>query len=200
MAAPVTTNVKLRPNDGWVLLTSNAPTAFLRLSKIPHHIPVYLAWGSSPPTLVGANATGTVTFTTGVPTASQTITIGSEVYTFVALRAAPFQVTIGGSNLLTAVNFAAAVNLDSQLVSASNTTGTVTITSVLQGTVGNYALTKTASNVTLSGVAMTGGTDVAAGFRWDCGETYFQGAITGNTYARIQTNNNDKVIVSVMSN
>ena len=39
-----------------------------------------------------------------------------------------------------------------------------------------------------------------AGFRWIKCETFFQGAISGNVYARISNNANDKVIVSVFAN
>lgn len=49
MASPVTTNVTITPGEGWVALTSANITSFLRVSKFPHHVPVFLAFGSTPP-------------------------------------------------------------------------------------------------------------------------------------------------------
>lgn len=92
MAAAVT-NVTLTPGSGWQALTSANITSFLRLSKFPHHVPVYLTVGTSAPT-------------------------GPAV----------------------------------------------------------------------------------GGFRWEKMDTFFQGAITGNVYARIQNNSNNEVIVSVFAN
>jgi hypothetical protein len=200
MAAPVTSNATLHPQDGWVLLSSNAPTAFLRVEYFPKHIPVHLAWGSSPPSLAGTAGTGTVTFSTGVPTAGQTVTIGSETYTFAATRTVPFTVAIGGTNLITATNFTAAVQSDSALVSASDTSGVVTLTSKVKTVGGNFALTTNATNVAVSGAALTGGANPNVGFRIPCGGTHFDGAITGNTYARIASNSNGEVVIYAFSN
>ena len=199
MAAPVTSNATLHPQDGWVLLSSNAPSAFLRVEFFPAHIPVHLAWGSSPPSQFGTAGTGTVTFSTGVPTAGQTVTIGSETYTFAASRTVPFTVAIGGTNLVTATNFTAAVNADSALVSAADVSGVVTVTSQLATSAGDYAIATNATNVAVSGAAMTGAANANPGFRLPCGGTHFDGAITGNTYARIATNSNDKVIIYAVS-
>ena len=38
------------------------------------------------------------------------------------------------------------------------------------------------------------------GFRWTCEETFFEGALATNMWARIQNNANDEVIVSVFAN
>lgn len=156
-----TANTYVGPADGWVQIAS-AP-AFVRVTAFPVTHPYYLFAGSSAPSLVASAASGTVTFTTGVPTAGQNVTIGSEVYVFRASASLPFEVTIGGTNLLTAVNFAAIVNAQSTLVNASNTAGTVTITAKAVGTQGNYGLTKTAANVSVSGAALTGGTNITVG-------------------------------------
>lgn len=200
MAAPVTSNATLHPQDGWVLLSSNAPTAFLRVEYFPKHIPVHLSWGSSPPSLSGTAGTGTVTFSTGVPTAGQVVTIGSETYTFAATRTVPFTVAIGGTNLITATNFTAAVQADSALVSAADVSGVVTVTSKVKNVAGNYTLTTNGTNVAVSGAVLTGAANPNVGFRLPCGGAHFDGALTGNTYARIATNSNDKVIIYAFSN
>lgn len=195
-----TNNVTLHPQDGWVEVATSGAAAFLRVSHFPCHIPIFLATGSSAPSLVGSAGTGTVTFSTGVPLATQTVTIGSETYTFAATRTVPFTVAIGATNLLTATNFAAAVNSDSSLVSASDTGGVVTVTSKITNVNGNYALAKTATNVAVSGAAMTGGANPNAGFRDACPSSHFDGAYTGNLYARIPNNSNAEVLISVWQN
>jgi hypothetical protein len=200
MTVPTVFNTYIKPADGWVALTSAAILEFLRVNHTPHHVPIYLGFGSSAPSLVGTTGTGTVTFSTGVPTAGQTVTIGSETYTFGATRTGPFTVAIAATNLLTATNFTAAVNSDSTVASASDTGGVVTLTSVLLGTVGNVALATNATNVAVSGATLTGGTNPATGFRVDCASVHFDGPFTGNVYARIQQNSNDKVFVSVFAN
>lgn len=156
-----TTNTFVGTQDGWVQI-ANAP-AFVRVTAFPATHPYYLYAGASAPSLTAAAATGTVTFTSGVPTAGQTITVGTEVYTFRTSASLPFEVTIGGTNLLTAVNFTTIVNAQSTLVNASNTTGTVTLTAKAAGAQGNYGLSKTASNVSVSGAAFTGGADIVLG-------------------------------------
>jgi hypothetical protein len=198
--AAVTNNYDLKPQDGWVQVAAGGVTSFLRLNKFPHHVPVFLAFGSSAPSMNPVLATGTVTFSTGVPTAGQTVTIGSEVYTFVASGATGKQVNIGGTNLITATNFTAVVNAQSTLVSASDTAGVVTLTAIAAGPVGNYALATNGTNVAVSGAAMTGGALQNAGFRWECSDTWFEGAISNNVYARISNNSNADVRVSVFQN
>jgi len=200
MTVPTVLNTYIRPENGWVQLTSAAIAQFLRVNHTPHHIPLFLGFGTSAPSLVGSAATGTVTFSTGVPTATQTVTVGSETYTFVVTRTTEYQVAIGATNLLTATNFAAAITSDSALVTSSDTGGVVTLTSILEGAVGNYALATTGTNVAVSGAAMTGGVNPNTGFRVDCGSTYFTGPFTGNVYGRIANNSNDKVFVSVFAN
>lgn len=195
--AAVTSNYTLNPQDGWVQIASGGVTSFLRLNKFPHHIPVFLAFGSSAPSLDPTAATGTVTFSTGVPTAGQTVTIGTEVYTFVASGATGKQVNIAGTNLLTATNFTAVVNAQSAIVTASDTAGVVTLTAISTGPQGNYALATNATNVSVSGAALTGGALMNAGFRWECADIFFECALSNNVYARIQNNSNGPVKVSV---
>lgn len=49
-AVPVTTNVVLQPGAGWTLLSSNPTGAFLRINKLPAHVPVFITWAASLPT------------------------------------------------------------------------------------------------------------------------------------------------------
>ena len=198
MANPVINNVYLTPGSGWNLLASGGAATQLRVSYFPHHIPVFFYVGASAPSLKPTTATGTVTFATGVPTANQTVLVGSETYTFVALRSAAFQVTIGASNTATAANFVTAVNTDSALVRASAAAGVVTLTAVLTGPSGNYTLSTAATNVSV--VTMSGGALAQTGFRLDSGHAFFDGAYTGNLYARTQNNNGDVVAVSIWQN
>lgn len=193
----VTANYTLHPQDGWVQIASGGVTSFLRLSKREHHVPVFLAFGSSAPSLNPTAGSGTVTFSGGIPTATQTVTIGSEVYTFVASGAMGNQVNIGVDALTTATNFTAVVNAQSAIVTASDTGGVVTLTAISTGTVGNYALSTTGTHVSVSGAALTGGALMNAGFRWESCEVFFECAIANNTYARISNNANDRVNISV---
>jgi hypothetical protein len=105
-------------------------------------------------------ATGGVLFLGGVPTASQTVTIGSEVYTFVALRAAPFQVTIGIDETTTGDNFVTALTADSTLVNGVNTAGDVALTAKTAGYAGNsITLATNADNTSVSDPTMINGND-----------------------------------------
>lgn len=198
MGTITTTNTTLHPQDGWVEVNSATVANFMRCSYLPSHIPVWIAFGSSAPSLNGTAGSGTVTFSTGVPTTGQTVTIGTETYTFLAARTGPFTVAIGGTNLITATNFTAAVQSDSALVSAADASGVVTVTSKVKNIGGNYALTETASNVAV--VSMTGATTANSGFRLPCEGSHFDGAVTGNMYARTSSNANAEVIISVFSN
>jgi phage tail sheath gpL-like len=195
MTNPTTANIAIHPQDGWVELASGGATAFLRVSHIPHHIPLFLYVGSSAPSTSPAQATGSVVFSTGVPTNGQTVVIGTETYTFVTSGSAPFDVVIGGTYLLTATAFAAAVNANSTLVTASDTSGTVTLTAIASGPNGNYTVSTSATHI--AGTSLTGGALANGGFRDDCASTHFDGAYSGNLYGRIMNNSNDKVVVSI---
>lgn len=200
--AVVTNTFTLHPQDGWVQIAATSVAAFLRINHTPHHVPIFIAVGATAPQ-VDTPATGNVVFSTGVPTNGQTVTIGTEVYTFVTSGATGKQVNIGGTNLITATSFAAVVNANSALVSAVDTAGTVALTAINSGTIGNsITLTTNATNVAVSGAKLTGGVNETpfGGFRIDCASEHFDGAFTGNVYARIQSNSNDKVAVFVWQN
>jgi hypothetical protein len=155
-----TANFYIGVDDGWVELSS--ATDFVRVSGHPHSHPFYVYAGASAPSLTAAAATGEVVFA-GLPAADDTVTIGTEVYTFVAAAADPFEVTIGADADETGDNLVAAIAADSTLVTASNAAGTVTLTAIAAGDQGNYDLSEDAVNTTVSGAALTGGADVVQG-------------------------------------
>jgi hypothetical protein len=158
-----TANVYIAPSDGWTQIADSPK--FIRVSGFPHTHPYYLYAGSAAPANNAAvQASGTLTFATGVPIANETVTIGSEVWTFKASRGAAYQVTIGATNAITAANFVAAVNLDSTVVFASAASNVVTVKPYVAGVSGNsIATTETATNVSWGGALMTGGVDIVEG-------------------------------------
>lgn len=179
-----TTNYYISPQDGWVQI-ADAPD-FLRTSAFPHTHQYYIYAGSGAPGLDASAGTGSVIFATGVPTAGEHVIIGSETYVFRASATLPFEVTIGATNLLTAVNFAAIVNAQSTLVTSVNTTGTVALTAKAVGTQGNYALSENATNVTVSGAAMTGGAPPQLGVLV-CHKPFWMNVTSADKfYARVQ--------------
>lgn len=109
----------------------------------------------SPPT----QATGTITFS-GQPTAAQTITIGVTVYSARAAASLPTEFQIGISPIDTAANLVDSINNSHPSVSAILNGTDVDITAITAGVAGNaIALSETATNVTVSGALLTGGTD-----------------------------------------
>ncbi len=162
MATSTTTNTYIGPNDGWTQVAATAAT-FLRVSAYPHTHPFQIYFGASAPSLVPTGGTGTVTFSVGVPTAGQTITIGTEVYTWRASATLPFEVTIGANETAAATNFTAIVNAQSQLVNATRNTLVVTLNTLAKGAGNNIALATTSSNTAVSGATLTASADVVVG-------------------------------------
>lgn len=106
------------------------------------------------------SATGSFTVSGGVPIADETFTIGANTWTFKALRANAFEVTIGTDAPTTATNMITAINVDQTVgVEASDGgSGVATITAVTGGTAGNsITTTESATNVSVSGANLTGG-------------------------------------------
>lgn len=161
-SGPITANTYVGPQDGWVQIAATAAT-FIRVSAYPHTHPFQVFFGSSAPSLFPVRGSGTVTFSTGVPVAGQTITVGTEVYTWRAAATLPFEVTIGTDDTTSATNFTAAVNTFSQIVTASLTSLVVTLTSNLSGSLGNFALATTSAHTAVSGSAFTAGAEVVQG-------------------------------------
>lgn len=113
-----------------------------------------------------AYASGTVTFSTAVPTAGETVTIAGDVFTFAALADVntPYEVAIGATLAETATNLKNAINahrMDFGIalgVIASSSAGVVTVKS--PGTAGNaVTLAEAGTNIAVSGGTLSGGTD-----------------------------------------
>lgn len=178
-----TSNYYIQASDGWVEVESGG-ASFVRISRQPSSHPLYVAGGASPPT-PGANASGTITFT-GLPVADETVTVGSDVFTFKAAAVAPFEVTIGADANATATNLAAVITARSSVASATSLAGAVTVTALARGTVGNsIALAEAATNVTVSGANLSGGVNPLIGVGLECGESFFLDVTTtDNFYVR----------------
>lgn len=101
------------------------------------------------------------------PTATDTITIGTTVYTWIASGAVAGQINVGADlaaakvNLVAAINGTDAINTAHTLVTAAAFSGnTMTITAVTKGTAGNAIATTetfTAGTNVWAGATMTGG-------------------------------------------
>lgn len=155
-----TSNFYIAENDGWVEI-ADAPTE-VRVSGFPHTHPYYLYAGTSAPSLNPVAASGTITIS-GLPVADETVTIGSEVYTFKAAAAVPFEVTIGADATATGANLVTSITNHSTLINGSNSLGVVTVTAKIPGSSYNYTLSESATNVVVSGATLTGGVDVVEG-------------------------------------
>lgn len=98
---------------------------------------------------------------------ADTVTIGGTTFTGVASAPTSIQFIVGGSALITGQNLAAAINANSatsvlfKAVTTGTTTGIVTVTVLMPGTIGNnISVTKSAANGSWSGTTFfTGGTD-----------------------------------------
>lgn len=158
-----TSNTYIGPEDGWVQIADSPK--FVRVSGFPHTHPYYVyAGAAAPANNVAVQASGVLTFAVGVPIANETVTIGSEIWTFKASRSVAYEVAIGGTNAITAQNFKTAVNTDSMTVFAAGASNVITVKPYLAGTTGNaIATTETATNVSWGGALMTGGLAVVEG-------------------------------------
>lgn len=109
--------------------------------------------------VAGTQATATVTFSGGVPTAEDTVTVEGREYTFVVAPDEEDEVAIGGTAGETAANFAAVINGEITGQSAHEdvrahitAAGVVTLVARTPGTDGNaLTLTESADNVAVSG-------------------------------------------------
>lgn len=122
-------------------------------------------------------ATGTITITTN-PTAGDTVTVGSTVYTFVSADPVGQQVLIGGSTTETATNLAAII---SGIATATSSTNAVTVTASETGAKGNsIALATSNSSAITVGASLSGGADYVAG----------NNATIGNAFTVVSKNPN----------
>lgn len=118
------------------------------------------------PDAISEPATGAFTLT-GLPTAGQTVTIGSRVYTFRAAVVSKGDVLIGASAAATATNLIAVINGDDVLetvphadvIASSGGSGVVDVTATAVGAAGNLiATTDNASNASWGAGVLASGT------------------------------------------
>lgn len=105
-------------------------------------------------------ATGTITIANN-PSADDTVTVGSTVYTFVSADPVGQQVLIGSSTTETATNLAAII---SGIATATAASDVVTVTASETGVKGNsIALATSNSSAITVGASLSGGADYVAG-------------------------------------
>jgi hypothetical protein len=144
-------------------ISASNPTGYFGISQAGFNVSL------AGQTLVAA--TGTLTFS-GTGTDGDTITIGDITYTLRATPAAAYDVDIGATASDTGDNLEAAImgtgtpgteygigTVAHPDVSASNTTGTVTVTALVTGTAGNsIATSEVGSGASWGGATLSAGT------------------------------------------
>ena len=129
------------------------------------YVQFFKKWFASATPVSGAKATGTLTFT-GIPVVAETVTVGENVYEFVAVAgdvADPTNIPVVLGVTLTADNavtvLALEISSNSALVDAvaNTTTDTVLVVARKLGTEGNVASTQTCTNATWTDDTLTGG-------------------------------------------
>lgn len=122
-------------------------------------------------------ATGTITIASN-PSANDTVTVGSTVYTFVSADPVGSQVLIGSSTTATATNLAAII---SGVATATSSTNVVTVTASETGAQGNSIALATSNSTAITvGISLTGGADYIAG----------NNATIGNAFTVVSKNPN----------
>jgi hypothetical protein len=129
-----------------------------------------------------------------LPVAAETVTVGPDTWTFVAVDSGPFQVAIGADANATGANLAVAITSESTIsVSASNVGGVVTLTAPVPGASGDaIALAEAATNVAVSGAALAGGMEPLIGLALGKDDSHRREPfevvdLTGEVYVRIDT-------------
>lgn len=108
----------------------------------------------------GVKATGLVTFATGAPVNTDSVTFGGVTFTFKTVPVAANEMAIPANFTAAASALAAAINAYPFAYSATSAAGVVTITAKSAGVAGNSAMSKTAvtpANITVTTLA--GGVD-----------------------------------------
>jgi hypothetical protein len=160
-----TVELSISPEDGWVLAATDPAYLYIKPGL---NVPWYLAvTASGAPGTAYVAAAGTITYSGGVPTADDTITVGDDVYTFKASADDDFEIEIGGDEAATAANTITAINTfgTSGVTASDGGAGIVDLEAVTAGEVGNsIALTEDADNTAVSGSGtLTGGLDPVLG-------------------------------------
>lgn len=141
--------------------TVKAPLAETTLENLARIMP-----GATLTAIGATKASGTVTFTTAAPVNNDVVTVNGVAFTFKTTAVSSNDISLTGITTfaLAAAAFANAVNssidpLVSQ-ITATVVTGVVTLTADDAGVAGNaVTLTKTATNIAVSGATLAGGAD-----------------------------------------
>lgn len=136
-------------------------------------------------------ATGTITLT-GLPVATETVTVNGAVWTWVAAATNPYEVTIGADAAGSATNLQAALGSNSEqdgsldVATFEDGGSQVDITFAHVGRSGNsFTLAEASSNLTVSGATLTGGAAGSAGIQFDIlsGGSASNGLVANNQFS-----------------
>lgn len=104
----------------------------------------------------GTAVSGSGTLEGGVDDVTETVTVGTQVYTFVTTRSTTGEVTVSSNNTTQGDNLVTAITADQTNVTAVNSSGAVTVTAAVKGASGNLiVLAADATGTAVSSV--TGG-------------------------------------------
>jgi len=137
----------------------------------------------------GVAVSGAGTLANGVDEVEETVTIGTDVYTFVTTRSVAFEVTVSANNTTQGDNLVTAITADDTAgVTAVNSSGAVTVTAATKGVIGNgsIALSESATGTAVSGVTggqLDGGIDGTVGTALELAadSTYLYYCVAANT-------------------
>jgi flagellar hook protein FlgE len=110
-------------------------------------------------------ATGFITVGTDLPDVGETLTVGGNVFTFIAGASAGFNIQIGADATITATNIAARITAQMPATATATSNGTaVTVTATTAGVAGNaIAMSTTSSTAELvPDATLTNGADLGA--------------------------------------
>lgn len=153
-----TVSVEVSPDLGWVKIAGNPSWIRIRAQGSRQwHLTVT---ASGAPLTQASSASGTITFS-GLPLDTQTVTIGGTVYTFVAAAPTGDEVLIGATGEETRDNLLAALQGNPDVFAVANGTLVIDLSAQASGVSGNsVALSTTATNVAVSGAALSGGAGI----------------------------------------
>lgn len=143
-----------------IVVADQQPTA---IDPNGRRLPLGIVLGTASEAVAKVAATGTVTFS-DVPSADDTITVGTVTITVVSADPGEAEMLPGADATAAAANLAAAIVAANPMVDAIAVDEVVTITSTTaSGAAGNsVALAKDGDNIAVSGANLSGGVDAVA--------------------------------------
>lgn len=143
-------------------------------------------------------ASGTVTFSTDVPTDGDFVTLNGRKWTFKDTASDTYDIQIAGTFQLTAAAAKAAWSASKEaktsLAEYTVSGGVVTVTYITTGTAGNsFSLVKSGTNIAVSAAALSGGTSTGGG-------TFDPDSVTGGTVAAARLNSDfENTVISLVA-